>query len=472
MKNLILRISIIYNLLFFFLFFGVFAQYPTISPLGSGINPVIGAPGEIRKLYTDTIDNKLYAVGSFVSIGGVKCYGVAVWDGQTWDSLGSGIREWTTSNGIQRVSDIVRYKNEIYIAGPFYKCGDKDIIGIARWNGIEWNNVGGNLMPDTFGFWANGNALEVYNDTLYFLGKFDSLGSVASRGIAKWDGQSWTDLTYNFPAACELTYAVALKHYDGNLHLAGNLGCTPTLTEEPILKLVGQNWVTVGPGVGGDAFIGTFEIYQGNLYAGGYFSAQSGNIDNNVFYTKNDIYYSMGGGTLPSSVASLFNYKNELYIVGQIDQAGALPVTRIAKWDGQNWYPVNLSIQDASNIGTALALAEYNGQLIIAGAFVSINGIPVSDIASVDFGTTSFNTLSSNSVFTLYPNPTSNSFSIKVNDQVQIKKLEMYNSIGQKVYSQVDNLQQAIDVSKLSKGIYLVSIATDKGIAREKLIVE
>lgn len=473
MKNPIFKISIILGLLIFSLGNNVHAQNPTISPLGSGTNPVPRYPeGDIRKLYTDTIDNKLYAVGSFVSIGGKKCYGTAVWDGQTWDSLGSGIREFTFSDAIQTVLDVVRYKNEIYIAGSFYKCGGKDMVGIARWNGVEWNNVGGLLKPNNFGAWGSGNSMEVYNDTLYFVGDYDSLGTVASRGIAKWDGQTWTDLTYNFPSPCIFTYAYALKHYNGNLHLAGNMNCSPTLVEEPILKLVNDQWLTVGPGISGDAFIGSFEIYQGSLYAGGYFSAQAGNIENNIFYTNNDIYFPMNGGTLPSTVSNIMTYKNELYVVGQINIAGGLPVTRIAKWDGQQWLPVSLQLQDYSISGTALALAEYNSKLIIAGSFSSINGTTVSNIASVDFGTSSINTIPSNSVFTLYPNPSSNSFSVKVNDQVQLKKLEMFNSIGQKVYCQIDNLQQSIDVSKLSKGIYLVCIATDKGVAREKLVVE
>ncbi len=472
MKNPTLKISIILGLQIFFLSNNVHAQFPIISPLGSGTNPVPNPIGDIRKLYTDTIDNKLYAVGSFVSIGGKKCYGTAVWDGQTWDSLGSGIREFTWSDAIQTVYDVVRYKNEIYIAGAFYKCGDKDMVGIARWNGVEWNNVGGLLKPDNLGAWGSGNSMEVCNDTLYFVGDYDSLGTVASRGIAKWDGQTWTDISYNFPIACDFTYAGAIIHNNGDLHLAGNMNCSPELAEEPILKLVNNQWVTVGPGIGGDGYINTFENFQNSLYVGGYFSAQAGNIENNIFYTNNNQYYSMSGGTLPSVVFDMMEYNSELYVIGQINTAGGIPVTRTAKWDGQQWYSVPLQLQNNSGYGTALALAEYNGKLIIAGGFSSINGTPVSNIASIDFGTSRINTLSSNSAFTLYPNPTSNSFSIKVNDQVQIKKLEMYNSIGQKVYSQVDNLQQAIDVSKLSKGIYLVSIATDKGIAREKLIVE
>ena len=62
------------------------AQTTIVEPLGSGADdhPYIGRQA-VRRLYVDSIDNLLYAVGNFVMMGGKLVYGVAKWDGHSWE---------------------------------------------------------------------------------------------------------------------------------------------------------------------------------------------------------------------------------------------------------------------------------------------------------------------------------------------------------------------------------------------------
>ena len=338
-----------------------------ISPLSSGVDssPSIGRLG-VNRLYTDTVDNVLYAVGGFSSMGGKKCFGIAKWDGQSWDSLGSGIREFLFYDGIQNVEDVIRFQNDIYICGAFYKCGGKDIFGIARWNGTQWDSVGTRMR-----FFNEGNFsypsvkdMEVINNELYVVGNFTSIGNVITIGVAKWDGQNWTDLSQGIVNPYPSNSYSSLMFYKNELYLAG-------IGSVGLLKRVGNTWVKVGPGVKGDAWVNRLEVYQNNLYVAGYFQTPAGNIDNSLLYTNGAFYFGTAGGVLPSNLFDIQEYKTELYACGQMDFAGFQPVSRIAKWNGSQWYNTNLNIQviGSSKAGTPTAMEVYNEELIIAGNF-------------------------------------------------------------------------------------------------------
>lgn len=68
----------------------------------------------------------------------------------------------------------------------------------------------------------------------------------------------------------------------------------------------------------------------------------------------------------------------------------------------------------------------------------------------------------------LYPNPANNSFNIEFNN-VNILKVEVYSIIGIKELELTDNYR-AINISALSRGIYMVKIYTDKGHLVKKLV--
>ena len=68
----------------------------------------------------------------------------------------------------------------------------------------------------------------------------------------------------------------------------------------------------------------------------------------------------------------------------------------------------------------------------------------------------------------IYPNPTSNNFTIEMENDV--KSIEIYSLQGQKVLTTTN---KNVNVSDLSKGIYLIRIEdVDNAVATQKLIVE
>jgi len=73
----------------------------------------------------------------------------------------------------------------------------------------------------------------------------------------------------------------------------------------------------------------------------------------------------------------------------------------------------------------------------------------------------------------IYPNPNTGKFIISVNGNIKIDKLEIYNVIGDKVYSIKTNnnyLTYIIDLTENPKGIYFIKIYSREKIYIEKIV--
>src|SRR3990170_2075974 len=84
------------------------------QPLGSGLK--FDGGGTIT-LFTDTVDNILYAGGNILEADNIPVNFIAKWDGVKWDSVGSGLTAY--------VRGITRFGSDIYIG---------DDLGVQKWN--------------------------------------------------------------------------------------------------------------------------------------------------------------------------------------------------------------------------------------------------------------------------------------------------------------------------------------------------
>ncbi|MBK9317986.1 MAG: hypothetical protein IPM91_03530 [Bacteroidetes bacterium] len=97
--------------------------------MGTGLK----CQGIIFKTFTDTINNRFYAGGYFNAIENIDASGIAMWDGTSWSSLGSGIEG--------AVFDIEIFNNELYVVGNFTSAGGIVVGNMARWDGSQWHSV-------------------------------------------------------------------------------------------------------------------------------------------------------------------------------------------------------------------------------------------------------------------------------------------------------------------------------------------
>lgn len=95
----------------------------------------------------------------------------------------------------------------------------------------------------------------------------------------------------------------------------------------------------------------------------------------------------------------------------------------------------------SNNAGTQLINDSFNS----AGATLSVIDVLLAE-----------NTIK------LYPNPVKDFLQISNHQNIKIDKIEIYNVIGKKIKIFKNDLE-TLDVSKISEGIYLVKITSDKG---------
>ncbi|AUC82359.1 T9SS type A sorting domain-containing protein [Lacinutrix sp. Bg11-31] len=135
---------------------------------------------------------------------------------------------------------------------------------------------------------------------------------------------------------------------------------------------------------------------------------------------------------------------------------------------------VNLLNGFTPTVGDTFTILTAN---TVTGTFDTTN-LPSNYIWNITYNASSVvlevtNTLSILDVeisqFKLYPNPTTNEFTIELGNSTILEKLTIYNNIGQLVGS---SKESNIKTSSLAKGIYLVVITTNKGEASKKIIVE
>ncbi len=114
--------------------------------------------------------------------------GVIKWDGQQWSAFGPGIY-----GTVSQVYDFNFYNDEIYIGGSFTKYEDSRNPGehIARWNGSNWESVGGGSPSPVWSFFKHDNLLYCHiRDSVF--------GDANINYLAAWDGHQWCGTNVNY----------------------------------------------------------------------------------------------------------------------------------------------------------------------------------------------------------------------------------------------------------------------------------
>lgn len=421
------------------------------SPVG------IGFSTEVRTIFSDTTSGKVYVGGFFEQYSnGDSVNKIAVWDGNSWDSIGSGINDGGICLSIQR------YGSDIFFGGSFNFIGGNNFSGLAKWDGLTWGSIG-NILS----FSPNGgvNKIMSTNTNLYAMGTMTSvIGNYADK-IAKWDGFIW----HTFPVLDSIGYnLMAAAIYNNELYVGGQFSASSQMKD--IAKFDGVNWVPVLNGLSGSGWVGDMVIFQNELYVSGSFQTQNGDPGNGIIKWNGTNWDDLGGGT-DAVVYQMKVINNELYIVGSFNQVSGVPASRIAKWDGTQWYGLGISINS-----TIYSLSAGINEIYIAGHFTQIDGITMNRVAkyTVPVGIEE-NNFSRN--IKIYPIPANEKVVVSLDCIENFKdvKIRFTDIAGRLVL--IKNLdgnlnEHTIDISFVNAGSYQVSIETDGVLmSKRKLIV-
>ena len=297
----------------------------------------------------------LYVGGAFTNAaaGGTVATNIAYWDGSVWHALGSGVG---TYSGLSfGVNAIAFQSGRVYAGGLFTNCGPYAISNLAVWNGSAWAAVGGGVNNNVFGLTFN-------NGNLYAAGLFTQAGSTPAGLVAQWDGANWTALGGGLTGGGATRFAVfnGLLYVGGTFTVAGG-GATN------LAAWNGTSWSAAGSGVSGP--VGRLLADGGNLYVGGNFLLAGGTLANGIAAWDGASWHSLGTPGRINGISGpvdAINGDGTNVLIGgtSFAAAGRTSATRIAWFDGTNWFPIGSGLN--SNV---LAVASIGGQFYAAGLF-------------------------------------------------------------------------------------------------------
>lgn len=185
--------------------------------------------------------------------------------------------------------------------------------------------------------------------------------------------------------------------------------------------------------------------YNGKLYG----STNSGGVNNNGYLFSFDI------NTNQFAIANHFNSSTH-----GANFASAWAV-------GNNKLYSTSTSGGLNGFGTLVEFNPSNNGLSVLTNFTNKNGMPLYATPLFLSSPVGVVNLSYSTRDTLYPNPTTQSFS--VNSHQTYDRIELYNDNGQLVYK--SNYKMSYDITGLPYGIYLVKIFKGNALNTEKLIL-
>ena len=330
-------------------------------------------------------DGSLYIGGVFNQAGDVIANHVVRYDGTDFYPLGA-----KPANGFAtppiNVSCIGQADDGVYVGGLFTAAGKTLANRIARWDGANWNTVGGGTMGGA-GSANRVLAIAGLGSDVFVGGTFTNVGGINVSNVARWDGANWWNMGVGFDSSVSVLAATAGAVYAGGSFT--NVNDPPfVFTVNHIAMWDGFNWYNLGSGVNANGTVNAIAVSGNDVYIGGTFTNASGVTANRIAVWDGANWASLGSGSangLNGTVLAIAINGSDVYVGGTFTNAGTSVVRGIAKWDGANWSGLGSGATNGTSAAEVRALAfGGDGKLYCSGRFTNMSGINASSIARWD----------------------------------------------------------------------------------------
>lgn len=238
-----------------------------------------------------------------------------------------------------------------------------------------WTNCMGGI--------SNGTAAALYADgstnLLYVGGDFNNAGVslIPSNGFATITNSSWTDACENDDGA----YTTCITKYDDLIYHGLYTG---------ELYSSSQNDAALVQSFDGPIY--AMAVLNNDLFVAGAFTHEANPPNKPFSYIArwdgikwNKVSGGMKGNKNFSGIYALAVYNNELYAGGNFDSAGGTACSNIARWNGNEWFPVGTGVTNAlSDTVNITCFTTFESSLVAGGIFNAAGGIAAANIASWD----------------------------------------------------------------------------------------
>lgn len=293
---------------------------------------------------------KVFAAGPFLDIAGLTANGVGVWDGVTWESIGTGLVGASWPNGLRSFSGGVVVIGSITGVIDPVTGATVPTKGVARWDGERWRAFDQGLpgVPTSLGL--DGDAPVVAVDVVP--------SNPARFKVMRYESEQWSSIG-ELPG---LAREAAIDAGSGMLVVAGARRNEAGLqTNNYVAAWNGQEWryLLDDPGTWTNRYVG---FHAGDLYLMGDFNTLGGVSIASLARWDGTGWRAMGDGP-GFRATSLLSTSDGHMIVGGYSSSGA----RVSRWDGQRWTAIDIGPVAANSY--VLKLIEHHGELVALGTF-------------------------------------------------------------------------------------------------------
>ena len=336
----------------------------TWATMGSGIGNPLGQVTTVTPLP----NGELVAGGVFTDAGGLPANHIAYWNGGAWSALDSGLSAQVATTAFMP-------NGELVAGGYFQTAGGTQAHGVARWNGTAWSGM--QVQPGTVQVLAS---LALANGDLIVGGLIPATSGMGGQSVARWSNGTWSSLGSGTNGA-----VLALTDTGTGWIAGGAFTTIGGVAANGIARRSGTTWVPLASGLGGGAGLvaALATLANGDVLAGGQFTSAGGVPANHIARWDGTVWHALGAGTNGSVSSITVLPSGDVVVGGSFTQAGGASANRIARWNGTSWAPLGTGTDNT--VMSLLALP--NGDLIAGGAFFVAGGVVRPRIARWD-GTT------------------------------------------------------------------------------------
>lgn len=478
-----------YHVLFVFFLLTSLTVKAQLTPNPSAVQQSSGINGPITALAV--YDGKLIIGGTFTSADGIPCRGLVTWDGTNFDTLPGTPTFIESTNSANRIYTLHQGENSLYVGGSFQNIqtgtGIENFGNMARYNGTSWSRLVS--TPSTLYGATNGavKSLVFHEGKLYVGGDFTTVdvnAAVTAGHLATynwnstplWQAVGSTGLSGNSATAEVMTL------WNNRVLIAGRFESGDgVLSRNMVIYDEAQGFITINTG----SFTGQvgrarcLAIQDGKVYIGGDYNNVGLNnlLGLNAYDGSNWLNLNADIGFDRRALYAC--NQNYIWVGGNLEELGA-DVNNLFIYDVVNNTVLPFSTNYWGVDGIVNAMAEYNGELYIAGEFDHLqgsNGQPdiafknifkVSNFCATSVG---INTETKSNDIQVYPNPAADKLHLRLENNTAIRQLSIQNLTGQQLYTTCISGEKAlIDISQLPYGIYYISLQNENEKTIQKFV--
>ncbi|MCU4190037.1 T9SS type A sorting domain-containing protein [Flavobacterium sp. HXWNR29] len=308
-------------------------------------------------------------------------------------------------------------------------------------------------------------------------GNFVNYNGDVSSYIIRLNTDGSKDASFNIGNGFNNTVFSVVLQPDGKMVVGGNFTSFNSVTETRIVRLNtdGSKDVSFVAGTGFNATVLTIAVQSdGKILVGGIFTSFNTVTENRIIRLNadgtKDVSFVSGTGFNNGVRAIALQPDGKVLVGGDFTGYNGITENRIIRLNADGSKEVSFVTGTGFNGPVNTIFLQSNDTVLVGGGFTTYNDDNSSayliglHAPSTTLGSNDFYQKTS---FVVYPNPVNDVLNLQINNVASIKNVKIFDLQGKLL---LQSTNETINVSELSKGIYIIKVSTENGETTKKFI--